>query len=144
MRIAVAADHAGFELKNAIKRHLESLGHEVRDFGTDGPDSVDYPDYGGPAAATVPSGESDAAILVCGSGQGMCMTANKVSGVRAALAWTAEIAELSRLHNDANVLCLPGRFVAEKEGIEIVDRWLASKFEGGRHVARVSKMMGTE
>lgn len=144
MKIAAASDHAGFELKEAVRRHLSDLGHEVVDFGTKSGDSTDYPDYAEPAARAVASGDCERGVLVCGSGQGMVMVANKVRGVRAALAWNAEVASLSRQHNNANVLCLPARFVTIEEGLGIVDAWFAADFEGGRHVTRVEKMMKTE
>jgi len=144
MKIAVAADHAGYELKEAVKHHLLEGGHEVRDFGASGPESSDYPDYGAPAARAVARGEVECGVLVCGSGIGMSMVANKVPGIRAALAWCTEVARLSRQHNDANVLCLPARFVAVGQALEIVDEWLASAFERGRHERRISKMMSME
>jgi ribose 5-phosphate isomerase B len=144
VRISVGSDHAGYALKAAIVEHLEKAGHDVVDVGTASEDSTDYPDYGAPAARMVATGETDCAILVCGSGQGMCMTANKVDGVRAALAWTPEIAGLSRKHNNANTLCLPGRFVSVEEGLRIVDTWLSTSFDGGRHERRVEKMMDVE
>lgn len=144
MRIAIGADHAGFTVKEFVRRHLESAGHDVRDFGTDGPASVDYPDYGAAVARSVASGDAELGVLVCGSGQGMSMVANRVRGVRAALAWTEEIARLSRQHNDANVLCLPGRFVEVEHAAAIVDAWLRASFEGGRHTRRVEKMMECE
>jgi len=144
MKIAVASDHAGYALKEAARRHLASLGHAVEDFGTGGTGSCDYPDYGAAAARAVADGRADRGVLVCGSGQGMCMVANKVRGVRAALAWNTEIASLSRRHNDANVLCLPARFVSERDGLAIVDAWLAAEFEGGRHAQRIGKLMGLE
>ena len=144
MRIAVASDHAGFALKEAVRKALTERGHDVRDFGTRDTGSCDYPDYGAPAARAVAKGAADRAVLVCGSGQGMCMVANKVRGVRAALAWTPEIARLSREHNDANALCLPARFVSEAQALEIVDAWLAAAFEGGRHAGRIEKMMNGE
>ena len=144
MRISVASDHAGYELKEAVKAHLEEAGHEIVDYGTDSTESTDYPDYATPAARAVASGDVDRGVFVCGSGQGMVMTANKVRGVRAALAWHPEIAKLSRNHNDANVLALPARFVETEQALEIVDAWLASEFEGGRHIPRVEKMMKAE
>ena len=144
MKISVASDHAGFELKEAIREHLIDLGHEVVDFGTDSDESTDYPDYATPAASVVARGEADRGVLVCGSGQGMVMTANKVRGVRAALAWHPEIARLSRQHNDANVLTLPARFLGIEQALEIVDVWLDAEFEGGRHENRVEKMMKAE
>jgi len=144
MKISVASDHAGYELKEAVKAHLIAAGHEVVDFGTDSTESTDYADYAAPAARAVASGEVERGVLVCGSGQGMVMTANKVRGVRGALAWTPEIAKLSRNHNDSNVLALPARFVRKEQALEIVDAWLQSEFEGGRHVPRVEKMMKAE
>jgi ribose 5-phosphate isomerase B len=144
MRFAVASDHAGYALKEAAKRHLVSLGHVVEDFGTGGTESCDYPDHGAAAARAVAGGRADRGVLVCGSGQGMCMVANKVRGVRAALAWNAEIAALSRRHNDANVLCLPARFVSEADALAIVDAWLAAEFEGGRHATRIGKLVRLE
>lgn len=144
MRVSVGADHAGFRLKEAVKEHLVAAGHEVEDFGTAGDASTDYPDYGAPAARAVARGDVHVGVLVCGSGIGMSMVANKVRGVRAALAWHPDIARLSRQHNDANVLCLPGRFLGIEHALEIVDVWLDTAFEGGRHERRVDKIMRTE
>ena len=144
MKISVASDHAGYELKEAVKEHLTVAGHEVVDFGTDSTESTDYPDYAVPAARAVASDEVEKGVFVCGSGQGMVMTANKVRGVRAALAWLPEVARLSRQHNDSNVLALPARFTSIDAALEIVDAWLDAEFEGGRHVARVEKMMKAE
>lgn len=144
MRISLGADHAGYELKEAVKRHLAAAGIDVEDFGTTSTESTDYPDHGAAAARAVARGDADLGILVCGSGQGMCMVGNKTRGVRAALAWNPEVARLSRQHNDANVLCLPARFVDEALALEIVDEWLSASFEGGRHVRRIEKMMSGE
>lgn len=144
MRISVGADHAGFSLKEAVKEHLVALGHEVKDFGTAGDESVDYPDYGAPAARAVSSGDADLGVLVCGSGQGMCMVANKIRGVRGAVAWHPDIARLARQHNDANVLCLSARFLGVEQALEIVNAWLDAAFEGGRHTRRVEKIMRAE
>ena len=144
MKISVASDHAGYELKEAVKRHLKAARHEVVDFGTNSTESTDYPDYATPAARAVASGEVERGVFVCGSGQGMVMTANKVRGVRAALAWQPEVARLSRQHNDANVLALPARFVSIEQALEIVDAWMDAEFEGGRHIPRVEKMMKAE
>ncbi len=144
MKISVASDHAGYELKEAVKGHLTVAGHEVVDYGTSSTESTDYPDYAAPAARAVASGEVERGVFVCGSGQGMVMTANKVRGVRAALAWLPDVARLSRQHNDANVLALPARFMSTDVAFEIVDAWLDAEFEGGRHVARVEKMMKAE
>ncbi len=144
MRIAVASDHAGYALKETIKRRLADRGEIVNDFGAPGPEPSDYPDFGAAAARAVAHGAAERGVLICGSGQGMCMVANKVPGVRAALAWNAEVARLSRRHNDANVLCLPARFVTEGEALEIMDEWLKTAFEGGRHARRVEKLMRVE
>ena len=144
MKISVASDHAGYELKEAVKRHLKAARHEVVDFGTNSTESTDYPDYATPAARAVASGEVERGVFVCASGQGMVMTANKVRGVRAALAWQPEVARLSRQHNDANVLALPARFVGIEQALEIVDAWMDAEFEGGRHIPRVEKMMKAE
>jgi len=144
MTIAIGSDHAGFNIKTIVKEHLMSLGVSVKDHGADSDASVDYADYGAPVARDVASGDVDRGILVCGSGQGMVMVANKVGGIRAALAWSEEIARLSRQHNNANVLCLPGRFVDADLAIRIVDAWITEGFEGGRHIARVDKIMKME
>lgn len=144
MKVSVASDHAGYDLKEAVKKHLTEAGLEVVDFGTDSTESANYADHATPAARAVADGEVDKGVFVCGSGQGMVMTANKVRGVRAALAWNPELARLSRQHNDANVLALPARFVSLELGLEIVDAWLQSEFEGGRHIKRIEKMMKAE
>ncbi len=143
MIIPIASDHAGYPAKEQIKKALESLGHMPVDYGTHDEDSVDYPDFAKLVAESVTDGEYERGILACGSGQGMCMTANKFPGVRAALAWSPEIAALSVQHNNSNVLCLPGRFINENEIKEIVETWLNSKFEGGRHQNRVNKIHAT-
>ena len=140
MIVAVASDHAGFELKNKIKEHLEKIGLTVEDFGTFKSESVDYPDYGVLAARAVSQQRVDVAIVVCGSGIGMSIVANKVKGVRAALCLTQEMAELSRRHNDANVLALPGRLIDHDEALKIVDVWLKTSFDGGRHLRRINKI----
>jgi ribose 5-phosphate isomerase B len=144
MKVSLGADHAGYLLKEAVRQHLVSAGHEVMDYGTASEESTDYPDYGAVAARAVARGDVELGILVCGSGVGMSMVGNKVHGVRAALAWHPEIARLSRQHNDANVLCLPARFLGIEQALEIVDAWLDATFEGGRHGRRVEKMMRTE
>lgn len=141
MKVALAADHAGYALKERVKSHLAERGYEVDDFGTDSDASTDYPDYGCPAAHAVSDGRADRGILICGSGQGMVMVANRVRGIRAGLAWTLELARLCRQHNDANVLCLAARFTEETIALEIVDVWLGESFEGGRHTPRVAKIM---
>jgi ribose 5-phosphate isomerase B len=138
--IPIAADHAGFELKEKLVETLRELGYEPRDLGTNSPDPSDYPDNARPVAEAVSSGEASRGILLCGSGIGMDIVANRYPGVRAALVWDPQIAELSRRHNDANVLVLPARFVSEDTGVEILRRWLATDFEGGRHKRRVDKI----
>ena len=140
MTLALGSDHAGFDLKQALLRHLQAAGHEVRDFGTYSADSVDYPDFAHPVAAAVTAGEAPRALLVCGSANGVCITANKHARVRAAIAWLPELAALARQHNDANILCLPARYLTEAQGLEIVDTFLRTDFEGGRHQNRVSKI----
>ena len=138
--IPIASDHAGFELKERLRARLEELGFDVRDLGTDSPSSTDYPDFAHPVAQMVSNGEAERAVLLCGTGLGMSYVANRYPNVRAAVAWTPEIAELSRRHNDANVLVLPARFVSEEEGLAILHRWLETNFEGGRHQRRVEKI----
>lgn len=135
MKIAIASDHAGFELKEKIKKYLED--HEIQDFGAISTDSIDYPQTGFPAAKAVASQKCDRGILICGSGIGMSIVGNKVDGIRAALCHTKEFAELSRKHNDANVLVLSGRFISHYLAEEIIDVWLKTKFEGGRHQRRI-------
>ncbi|HAC14323.1 MAG TPA: ribose 5-phosphate isomerase B [Bacteroidetes bacterium] len=140
MIIPIASDHAGFQAKIEVKKILESLGYLTIDFGTHSEDSVDYPDYAVLVAKAVSSGEYEKGILICGSGQGMCMTANKYSDVRAALVWNPELASLSVQHNNANVLCLPGRYLSPDELKLIIESWLKAHFEGGRHQNRVDKI----
>ena len=138
--IPIATDHAGFELKEKLKAVLESMGSRVMDLGAHTAEPTDYPDFAHPLARMVSSGEVKRGILLCGSGVGVDIVANRYSHVRAALAWIPEIAELSRRHNDSNVLVIPARFVSEEMGIEIVKRWLSTDFEGGRHARRVTKI----
>ena len=138
MKIAIASDHAGYELKEAIKAAFPE--HKFEDFGTNSVDSMDYPDTGAPAAKAVAAGKAERGILICGSGIGMSITANKVRGIRAALCTNTDLARLSRIHNDANVLCLAGRFTAVPYALEIVNNWLNSAFEGGRHQNRIEKI----
>jgi len=144
MRVAIGSDHAGFALKEEVKEYLVCAGVEVGDMGTVSRDSVDYPDYAEKVAIAVRDGNADLGILMCGTGIGVCIAANKVHGIRAAPAWNPEIARLSRLHNDANVLCLPGRYMDPTLAIEIVKVWLATPFEGGRHQRRVDKISALE
>lgn len=142
MKLAIASDHAGYQLKEAIKAAFPE--HEFWDFGTDSIDSMDYPDTGAPAARAVANGEAEKGILICGSGIGMSITANKIPGIRAALCCNTDIARLSRLHNDANVLVLAGRFTAIPYALEIVKAWLETGFEGGRHQNRINKIYDIE
>lgn len=140
MIIPIASDHAGYPAKEIARKILTNLGYEVNDMGVHGEDSVDYPDYAVLVANAVGNGTYPRGILICGSGQGMCITANKVENVRAALAWEPEIAKLAAQHNNANVLCLPGRFLKESQIRDILTSWLDTTFEGGRHENRVNKI----
>jgi ribose 5-phosphate isomerase B len=140
MKIGIGGDHAGFEYKEAIVKELRNQGHEVKDFGPYSLDSVDYPDFVHPLAASVESADNELGILICGSGNGVAMTANKHQSIRAALCWTAELAALSRQHNNANVLAIPARFVSYNMAVEMVHTFLATAFEGGRHQNRVDKI----
>jgi ribose 5-phosphate isomerase B len=142
MILAIASDHAGFELKEAIKAAFPQ--HEFLAFGAPSTASVDYPDTGSAAAKAVASGKAELGILVCGSGIGMSIVANKIPGIRAALCCCTDVARLSRLHNDANVLCLAGRFTAVPYALEIVQAWLETSFEGGRHQKRIQKIKNIE
>jgi len=139
-KIPIGSDHAGFELKERLKRELETLGQEAEDVGTTSPESTDYPEYAHIVADKVSRGEAQRGVLLCGTGLGMAFTANRHHGVRAAVAWNPEIARLARLHNDANVLVLPARFVTEVDAIEILKTWLDTPFEGGRHQRRIAKI----
>lgn len=136
----MASDHAGYDLKETIKKYVEFLGYKVKDFGTFSSESCDYADFAHPAALAVESGECDFGIAMCGSGNGIQMTLNKHQGIRAALCWLPELAALARQHNDANFLVLPARFVSEDEAKKIVDAYLSASFEGGRHLRRVEKI----
>ncbi len=138
-KIAIGSDHAGFPLKEAVRKGL-SDEYEMIDYGTDSEQSIDYPDYGFKVAKAVAKGECEVGILVCGSGIGMSIVANKVEGIRAALCQTKEFAELSRRHNNANVLVMPGRFIADSYAIEIARTWLNTGFEGDRHQKRIDKI----
>lgn len=140
MKIAIGNDHAGTDYKNAIVTHLESRGYEVTNYGTNTNDSVDYPDFVHPVATAVSSNNVEFGILVCGSGNGVSMTANKHQKVRSALCWTKEIASLAREHNNANILSIPSRFTSEPQAIAMVDTFLNTDFEGGRHQKRVDKI----
>lgn len=136
----MASDHAGFELKEAVKKYVESKGYEVKDFGTHSLESCDYPDFAHPAAEAVEKCECDFGIAMCGSGNGIQMTLNKHQNIRAALCWIPEIAKLARQHNDANFLVMPARFISEETALKIVDEYLSTPFEGGRHQKRVDKI----
>ncbi|MDH5475826.1 MAG: ribose 5-phosphate isomerase B [Cyclobacteriaceae bacterium] len=140
MKIAIGGDHASIEYKPKLVAFLESEGHKVKDFGPFSDDAVDYPDFAHPVSTAVHTLEYDFGILICGSGQGVSMTANKHDGIRAALCWKEEIASLSRQHNNANIVCLPARFITYEEAKGIVKTFLATEFEGGRHQRRVSKI----
>ena len=139
-KIPIGSDHAGFEMKQVVINYLKEKGYEIQDFGTYSDESTDYPEYGHKVAAEVENDEQLLGIIICGSGNGINMTANKHQGVRSALCWTAEIAELARQHNNANILALPARFISEAEGKAIVDAFLNTEFEGGRHARRVGKI----
>jgi len=140
MPIAIGSDHAGFEYKEAVIAKLKEAGWQVSDKGTYSLDSVDYPDFAHPVAEDVEQHKATAGILICGSGNGVCITANKHAGIRAALCWTEELAALARLHNDANVLCIPARFVGLEIAQKMITTFLSTAFEGGRHEKRVKKI----
>src|SRR5680860_1077722 len=140
MKIAIGNDHAGTEYKNTIVAYLESKGIEVINYGTNKEESVDYPDFVHPVARDVEEGNVDRGIIICGSGNGASMTANKHQGVRCALCWTKEIAKLARQHNNANILSIPARYVSQEQAIDMLDTFLETGFEGGRHQNRVEKI----
>lgn len=138
--IAIGADHAGFEYKEFLKKSLEKNGYKVKDFGTYSTESADYPDFAHPVADAVEKKEFELGLLICGSANGVAITANKHQGIRAAICWNEELAGLARQHNNANVLCIPARFVSTELAEKILDRFLHSSFEGGRHERRVDKI----
>ncbi|GLB48180.1 ribose 5-phosphate isomerase B [Neptunitalea lumnitzerae] len=140
MKIAIGNDHAGPEYKKAIVDYLTSENIEVTNYGTDTADSVDYADFGHPVATDVETGAVDFGIVICGSGNGISMTVNKHAGIRAALCWTKEIAELARQHNDANILSIPARYTSIQQAVEMVKTFLNTEFEGGRHATRIAKI----
>jgi ribose 5-phosphate isomerase B len=144
MRIALGADHAGLSLKDALRAHLEAAGHAVADLGTHGPESTDYPDWAAKVGAAVSTGEAEFGLLVCGTGVGMAMAANKVAGVRAACCNNEFLARLARQHNDANVLTLGAREIALPHAVSILDLFLGTPFEGGRHQRRIDKLAGLD
>jgi ribose 5-phosphate isomerase B len=144
MRVSIGSDHAGFELKEKLEAHLRAMGHEVSDVGTHNDDSVDYPDLAAAVGTAVAKGEAERGVLVCGSGVGVAIAANKVDGVRAANVYDPEMAKMSRLHNDANVVTMGGRYLPEEVAREIVDTFLDTAFEGGRHQRRIDKITALE
>lgn len=140
MKIAIGCDHAAFQLKEKLKPYLESKGFKIKDFGCYSEERADYPDFAHPVANAVEKGEFDFGLLMCGSGNGINMAANKHKGIRSALCWNAEIAELARQHNDANILTLPARYISEDEAKKCIDVFYSTGFEGGRHSDRVKKI----
>jgi len=140
MKLAITSDHAGYSLKEELIKHLVNEGHTVKDFGTDSNESVDYPEFGHALAKAIENGEYDFGISICGSGNGINMTANKHQGIRSALCWNREISELARAHNNANICALPGRFLSVEEAIVIIETFLQTKFDGGRHERRIKKI----
>jgi ribose 5-phosphate isomerase B len=138
--IPIGSDHAGFEMKAHIAKVLTKMGYEVEDLGTHSPASTDYADFAHPVAREVSSGEAKRGILLCGTGLGMSYAANRWPHVRAAVAWTPEVAKLSREHNDANILVLPSRLISDEEGVRIMEEWLNTPFDGGRHERRIAKI----
>lgn len=140
MKIGICSDHAGFEYKAALIKYLSKKGYEMVNFGTDGPESMDYPDVAHPLANAVETGEVDLGIALCGTGNGMAMTLNHHKGIRAGLAWGTAIAKLVKQHNNANVLVMPARFISYRMAVSIVNAWLETEFEGGRHQKRIDKI----
>ena len=140
MKISIGNDHAGPEYNKAIVDFLKQKGHEIVNHGTDTFDSVDYPDFGHPVAIDVATGKADFGVVICGSGNGINMTVNKHQGIRSALCWDKEIASLARQHNDANIISIPARFTSIQQAVEMVDTFLNTNFEGGRHANRVNKI----
>jgi len=140
MKIAIGADHAGFEYKELLKKHLSKLDYELKDFGTYSAQSVDYPDFAHPVSSAVEKNEFDLGVLICGSANGVAITANKHQGIRAAICWNEELASLARKHNDANIVCIPARFISIELAENILTAFLTTPFEGGRHGIRVNKI----
>lgn len=138
--LAIASDHAGFQMKMSIIRHLEDKGYSVKDFGTHSPEPVNYPDFGHPLAIAVERGEFPMGISICGSGNGINMVTNKYQGIRGAICWNREVSRLARLHNDANICSIPARFISLEEAFEVVDAFMETDFEGGRHEERIRKI----
>lgn len=140
MQLYIGSDHAGFEMKEALQKYLKANGYSVEDKGTFNPDSVDYPDFAHAVALDVEKNQGSLGILLCGSANGVCITANKHKGIRAALCWTEEIAKLARQHNNANIICIPARFVSQQDAEAMLKVFLKTEFEGGRHQRRVEKI----
>ncbi|CAI8295825.1 MAG: Ribose-5-phosphate isomerase B [Flavobacteriia bacterium] len=140
MKIAIGSDHAGFELKEILSDHIKNSGHSIEDFGCYGPERADYPDHAHPLAQSVQQGQNERGVVICGSGNGINMTVNKYKGVRSALCWDPELAEMARAHNDANVLALPARYISVEKAMECLVAFLNTPFEGGRHEKRVEKI----
>lgn len=140
MKVAIGCDHAGFELKERIKTYLTDKGFHINDFGAYSTESVDYPDFAHAVATAITDKQANYGILICGSGNGISIAANKHADIRAALCWKPEIAELARLHNDANILSLPARFISSEDAMKCVDVFFSTAFEGGRHLSRVNKI----
>jgi len=140
MKIGIASDHAGYEMKEFLIGWLDAMGYDVHDFGCDSPESCDYPDYAHPLGYAIDNGELTRGITLCGSGNGISMAINKHPKVRAALCWNVEIAELARRHNDANVCSLPARFIDNTQAVNILEKFLGTEFEGGRHQKRIDKI----
>lgn len=140
MKIALASDHAGFQMKQEVVKYLQKEGHTIKDYGAYSSDSSDYPDFAHPMANAVENKEYDLGISMCGSGNGINITANKHQGIRSALCWTEEIAELARLHNNANICALPARFIDTEKAVSIIKKFLSTEFEGGRHSRRIGKI----
>lgn len=140
MTLAIGCDHAGYVYKDAIKEMLQEAGHEVLDMGTDSPDSVDYPDFVHPVAEAIKMGQATMGIVLCGSANGVAMTANKHQHIRAAVCWNEEVAQLARQHNNANVIALPCRFITEEQALQFVRLFVGTAFEGGRHQRRIDKI----
>ncbi len=143
MKIAIGGDHAGFEYKEGIVKKLEELGHEVKDYGPFSTDSVDYPDYVHPLSTAIENNDHDLGVVICGSGNGVAITANKHQGIRAALCWNEDLAALARQHNNANVIALPARFISYELAEKLVQIFITTDFEGGRHLNRVNKIACT-
>ena len=144
MKLAIACDHGAYTLKEAVKKHLTEKGYEVEDFGTHSLDSCDYPDFAGPAAQAVAAGQCDRGIVLCTTGIGVSITANKVKGIRCALLHDLLSAKMTRQHNDTNMMAIGAAITGEKLALEIIDTWLTTEFEGGRHQRRIDKMMAYE